>query len=207
MSKKEHDLDPRVRRTRQLLRNALIELIPELGYENIRIQDITDRATLNRATFYLHYRDKEDLLDRGFDEIWEELTVENPLPVKEGGYLSLDGTMLTILSDFKHLRKYADFYRVMMGRHGMAHFIHRMQDHVYKTTKNRLLSIVGDPPDSPLPIGMVLHYISSAYVGLMHWWLEHDMPYEPEEIARMIVQLYNMSPFTAMGLDTGAVHV
>jgi hypothetical protein len=69
------------------------------------------------------------------------------------------------------------------------------------------LSILGNSPDTPLPIEMVLHYIASAYVGLMDWWLEHDMPYDPDEIAKMIVQLYNMSPFTAMGLDTEAVQV
>jgi len=202
MSKKDQALDPRVRRTRQLLRNALIQLIPEKGYENIRIQDITDRATLNRATFYLHYRDKEDLLDRGFDEIWEELTSENPLPVQEGGHLSLEGTLLTVVSDFEHLRKYADFYRVMIGRHGVAHFIYRMQDHVYKTTKKRLLLVVGGPPETPLPIDMVLQYIASAYVGLMHWWLEQEMPYTPEEMASYVVELYDMSPFQAMGLTT-----
>jgi AcrR family transcriptional regulator len=202
MSKKNHDLDPRVRRTRQLLRNALIELIPEMGYENIRIQDITDRATLNRATFYLHYRDKQDLLDRGFDEIWEELTAENPLPVEMGGHLSLEGTRLTVLSDFKHLSKHADFYRAMIGDHGTAHFIHRMQDHVYTTTKKRLQDVLGELPDSSPPVDMVLHYIASAYIGLMHWWLKQDMPYPPEQMATMIVQLYDISPFEAMGLDT-----
>ena len=55
-------MDPRVRRTRQLLHDALERLLENKGFENISIQDIADAATLNRATFYDHYPDKETLL-------------------------------------------------------------------------------------------------------------------------------------------------
>ena len=55
-------LDPRVRRTRQLLHDALERLLETKDFETISIQDITDAATLNRATFYDHYSDKAALL-------------------------------------------------------------------------------------------------------------------------------------------------
>ncbi len=55
--------DPRVQRTRKLIEQAFIELIRERGFQSITIQDITGRATLNRATFYAHFEDKLDLLD------------------------------------------------------------------------------------------------------------------------------------------------
>jgi AcrR family transcriptional regulator len=201
MLKKESRLDPRVRRTRQLLRNALIELIPEKGYDSITVQDITNRATLNRATFYLHYRDKSDLLAKGFDEIWDELTAENPLPVMEDGALQLDGTKITIITDFKHLLNNADFYRVMLGERGAVEFIHRLQQHVYESTAKRLHDMLGEHPSGPVPIEMVLQFIASAYVGLIQWWLDQDMPYTPEEMASFFIELYSMSPFQAMGLE------
>ena len=53
--------DRRVRRTRELLERALIELIGERGYDAITIQDIVDRANVGRTTFYLHYNSKDDL--------------------------------------------------------------------------------------------------------------------------------------------------
>jgi AcrR family transcriptional regulator len=56
-------LDPRVRRTRELLRSALGNLLKEKEFEKISIQDIADAATLNRATFYDHYDDKFALLE------------------------------------------------------------------------------------------------------------------------------------------------
>lgn len=55
-------LDPRVRRTRQLLHDALDRLLETREFEALSIQDITDAATLNRATFYDHYPDKATLL-------------------------------------------------------------------------------------------------------------------------------------------------
>jgi AcrR family transcriptional regulator len=182
------------------LREALIELIPEKGYDAITIKDITDRATLNRATFYLHYRDKEDLLDRGFEEIWDELTRENPFPQAPGGKLSLEATRETVLTDFKHLANHAAFYRVMIGRQGVAHFIYRMQAYVYKSTEERLKALAPVRSQTDLPLEIALQFIASAYVGLMHWWLDSDMPYAPDEMADLILRLYGVSPFEAMGL-------
>jgi AcrR family transcriptional regulator len=56
-------LDPRIRRTRQLLQDALKRLLEEKEFDKITIQDITEAATLNRATFYAHYPDKFALLE------------------------------------------------------------------------------------------------------------------------------------------------
>jgi AcrR family transcriptional regulator len=55
-------LDPRVRRTRQLLQEALRKLLDQKRFDDITVQDITEAATLNRATFYAHYPDKFALL-------------------------------------------------------------------------------------------------------------------------------------------------
>lgn len=54
--------DRRVRRTRDLLHRALIELMMERGYEKVTVADVIDRADVGRSTFYSHYRDKDDLL-------------------------------------------------------------------------------------------------------------------------------------------------
>src|SRR5215207_4763884 len=54
--------DRRVKRTREVLQKALIELMSERGYDTITIQDIVDRANIGRTTFYLHYSSKDELL-------------------------------------------------------------------------------------------------------------------------------------------------
>src|ERR1700731_1400259 len=56
-------LDPRIRRTRQLLQEALRKLLEQKEFDKISVQDITEAATINRATFYAHYTDKFALLE------------------------------------------------------------------------------------------------------------------------------------------------
>jgi AcrR family transcriptional regulator len=54
--------DPRVKRTRQLLKQALSDLLAEKPFQDITVQDVADRATVNRVTFYAHFEDKYDLI-------------------------------------------------------------------------------------------------------------------------------------------------
>src|SRR5690349_24638802 len=59
----EAKLDPRVKRTRGLILESFSILLAEKGFENISVQDVTDQAQINRATFYAHFEDKYKLLD------------------------------------------------------------------------------------------------------------------------------------------------
>jgi AcrR family transcriptional regulator len=77
-------LDPRIRRTRQLLQDALRRLLEQKGFDDITVQDITEAATLNRATFYAHYPDKFALL--------EELIRVSFLQLLDQRNVSFDGT-------------------------------------------------------------------------------------------------------------------
>ncbi|SRR6266545_2814776 len=69
-------IDPRVRRTRKLLLDAFLGLLREKPFEEITVQNITDRATVNRATFYAHFVDKyalvDDLIREGFAAILQQ---------------------------------------------------------------------------------------------------------------------------------------
>lgn len=71
--------DPRIRRTRQALQGALRNLMQQKSFEEISVQDITDLADVNRATFYDHYNDKFALLDAmvagGFHKLLAERNV------------------------------------------------------------------------------------------------------------------------------------
>jgi AcrR family transcriptional regulator len=72
-------VDPRVRRTRQLLQQAFIELFQEKSFASISVQDIAERATVNRATFYAHFEDKYALLDSIIREQFQQV-VASKLP-------------------------------------------------------------------------------------------------------------------------------
>ena len=65
-------LDPRVKRTRQMLDQAFMELLAEKGFDAISVQDVTERAGVNRATFYAHFQDKFALLDYSISQMFRQ---------------------------------------------------------------------------------------------------------------------------------------
>lgn len=72
-----HKIDPRILRTRKLLMDAFIKLILKKNFKDITIKDITDEATVNRATLYSHFHDKYDLLDVVIKEAVIDSTFKN----------------------------------------------------------------------------------------------------------------------------------
>ena len=67
----------RVRRTRALLREALVELIEDRGFDHIAVGELTSRAMISRAAFYRNYRDKYQLVEEIFDEAMAEMTSDS----------------------------------------------------------------------------------------------------------------------------------
>ena len=70
--KEEEKLDPRVKRTRNLILRSFESLLAEKGFETISVQDVTDKAEINRATFYAHFQDKYALLDYSIGQMFKQ---------------------------------------------------------------------------------------------------------------------------------------
>ena len=70
--KEEEKLDPRVRRTRSLILQAFYDLLAQKNFESISVQDVTDKAQINRATFYAHFPDKYALLDHSISQMFKQ---------------------------------------------------------------------------------------------------------------------------------------
>lgn len=64
----ETKTDRRILRTKKAINEAFLELLTEKDFDRITINDISERANVNRGTFYLHYMDKYDLLDHSIDD-------------------------------------------------------------------------------------------------------------------------------------------
>lgn len=70
LPKPDEKLDPRVKRTRSLILSSFESLLAEKGFETISVQDVTDKAEINRATFYAHFQDKYALLDTAMSQMF-----------------------------------------------------------------------------------------------------------------------------------------
>jgi AcrR family transcriptional regulator len=186
-------MDPRILRTRRLLRDAFIVLVPEKGFDSLTIQDLTDQATLNRATFYLHYRDKNELLDDVFEALIQDI---NPLLNASGEQTMHDPYQMVprIAMMLDHIAAHDDFYRSMLGTQGVSGFAARVQTYIEKVLSAWLN--VHNPEETQQKVNaeIAVHYVGSAYLGVISWWLEHDRPVASEHLATQLMHL------TALGL-------
>lgn len=177
--------DRRIERTHQLLSKALMELIIERGYESITIQDITDRANVSRTTFYLHFRDKDELLFASMQEIYDGLVSNHDGLMKAEAIRPDDfDTLQCDASDFVHVAEYADFYRAMLSKQGSAVFILRVMSYLADMIQPALIEKAGGA-EPKMPVGLMAAFLAGAEVGVMKWWIENDMRHSPEEMARM----------------------
>ena len=199
MTKELKKLDPRVIRTRQLLRDALVSLIAEKGFDAITVQDIADRATLNRATFYLHYQDKHDLLIKSLHDAIDELMADIG-PTEENAQLIFDGPQRPIVQVFHHVAQHARFFQVMMGAEGVPSFIAGVRDYMAAITLHWLTVVQPAPEKSIVPLEIVANSLSWSLLGVLIWWLDHDLPQSPEYMAEQFRLLITSDLSQVLGL-------
>ena len=178
--------DLRVKRTHKLILDALIELTVQKGFSAVTVSDITKYAGINRATFYRHYEDKFDLLNKYAQDVYELL--DTPLEEKpqKSSETNVYQMHLRLVKIFEHVRDNAKFYRVMLGENGDPVFAEKIRKYIQKRI---LRSLPVDLQKDEMSIDLYVSYSSSASLGAVLWWLEHDMPYTSEEMTKILNQL------------------
>jgi len=195
-------VDRRIQRTHQLLRDALMALIEERGYDPITIQDITDKANVSRTTFYLHFKDKDDLLVTTMEELYDEMVEKMHVPTPDEIMHKGIGVLLDP-SDFQHVAEHAKFYRMMIGKHGSANFVMRVEAYLARVSLEKILKPLAERGLTPhLPLEVIAHGVAGLEIGLMRWWLDEDnLTRTPDEMALMMCQLSMFGTSWALGLN------
>ena len=179
-------LDPRVVRTRQMLREALIASILEQGYDATSIQDITDRAGLRRATFYLHYRDKDELMFGLIRDMLDDLMakIEDQSSRSFNAVTQGSEDLLTFL----HVQQHADLYRAVLRGQGAVEITRAVRD--YLAGRIRETCTLWHPDmDLSMPLAVLANYLAAVKLNMVIWWLDAGMPYTPQEMAAMCSRL------------------
>lgn len=182
----DEKIDRRKQRTRRILREALISLILEQGFDAVTIQDITERADLRRATFYLHYKDKDELLMTVLQEIFDEL-IQQIEPIMQGDMLAGKTQVEPFRVTFQHVGENSDLYRIILGGQGGAAIAQRIRAYLAAIVARSLRDA---PPQSlDMPSDVIANYLAAAELGLISWWLESGQPYPAEQMAQMAHRL------------------
>lgn len=192
-------LDRRVQRTRKLLREALMDLILQDGYDAVSIQDITDKANLGRATFYLHFKDKDELLLDVMEEFINNFMDQVPQVSKAQWQLE-DTKAIIRLFDFA--AEHYDLYRILIIGSGGITASHQLQASVAESIKECIQQEIDDLGAEPVvPVDFIANHFAGSLLATIYWWLESDLPYSVEEMADMFRKVNLLDRKELMGLD------
>jgi len=193
--------DPRVLRTRQLIRDAFIDLLEEVQLEKITVNRIAERATINRVTFYLHYRDIPEMLETLADDMINEIHAIVDDIRNQSRPIDMDWSILVNL--LEHIAENSKFYKVMLASQRLPVF----NDRLMKLFVDLITSRSENRTDFPsalakvVPKDIAIWYGSSAFIGTIVCWLREDMPYTPLFLAKQLSLLFHIQQDTSLLID------
>ncbi|MBC8060702.1 MAG: TetR/AcrR family transcriptional regulator [Clostridiaceae bacterium] len=170
-------MDRRIQKTRQLIMATFVELLSGNKFEKITINDIAEHANVNRGTIYLHFVDKYDLLDKCIETYASKLMQYcEEQEVKSANYNVL-------LTTFEYLRENFAQYKILMTNEGIGYF----RKALYSMIASKVATVVVTTNDT---VGfskeITVHFLTSAFVGVVEWWLVNSMPCSIEEVTKQL---------------------
>ncbi|USK60783.1 TetR/AcrR family transcriptional regulator [Peribacillus asahii] len=202
---RDSNMDLRVIRTRQSIRDALVELIEEKGFEAISVKDITTKAKINRGTFYAHYQDKFDLMTKCEEEIMFEMSriAKQNFPSVIAALETNSPTVTPfplVVSIFEYLNENSGFMKAVLGPKGDLSFQTKLKDFMWKTLFGNNPEALVKEENLLVPGQYLASYISSAHIGVIQQWLNSGRKESPQEMARILSTITANGPFFAAGL-------
>jgi AcrR family transcriptional regulator len=200
-------VDRRTRRTKRALQTALLNLAEERDLESITVREITDLADINRATFYQHYRDKDDLVSNAFDALFDEVTAEDREFTDKHQTLSPDVVPAPLVTLFKNLHQRRHLFSRLFSGADQNGFVIRLQlfeqeQFVRVWNDMALVPIPGSPPVEVR--GTVATGIVRSFVA---WWLKNGEEVSVETAAEWLWNILKPLWFSETGrLDTYHQH-
>ncbi|WP_455649345.1 TetR-like C-terminal domain-containing protein [Enterocloster citroniae] len=177
-------IDRRVRKTRRQLRECLISLLKEKKVQDITVRELTDMADLNRGTFYLHYKDVFDLLEKTEAELQDEF---NQLVLKHDA-VDLKQRPAVIFNEIYSLvYENADLIEILLGENGDLNFVNRLKKLIREKCLKDWMEVFRT--GNPAIFDAFFSYIASGCVGLVQYWLQTGLKETPQQMAKLTEQI------------------
>ena len=188
--------DRRIRRTKRLLRIGLAELMEEKDFKDITVKEIAERMDLNRGTFYLHYKDTYDLLEKVEDELIETfktLILEyQPTTENISAFVIIDQIYDFITENYK-------ICRILLQNNASTMFEDKLRDIITsKCLEINSRLYCGTQSKAML---YKTHFYAHGIMGLVKQWLADEMPIPKAEMVHLVDKIiagaFLMEPTTA----------
>lgn len=181
-------IDRRIRRTRDRLGDALMELALEKPFDAITVQDVLNRSCVSRSAFYVHYNDKNDLFISDVDEFFEGMATILSRRVDSSDRVA------PVRELFSHIADASRFHKAIVASGKIHDVLELGQGHFARAIDQRLAEL-----PRARAITAERHAVAQAFAGallsLLSWWIKEKMPMSPAHMD----DLYHRMVWT--GLD------
>jgi AcrR family transcriptional regulator len=175
--------DLRVRRTCERLGSALVALIQERPIDKVTVQEVLDRASVGRSTFYLHYRDKNDLLLSQLEKFLEMMSTTLSIRKEESH------RVVPVAEFFAHIGNQKKLYRVLADSGRLNEFFDLAQGYFARGIEQRLTESerLSNPPQREL--GARASALAGSMLSLLRWWLDRGAKESPRAMDELFHQM------------------
>ena len=173
-------VDRRVRKTRRQLRECLITLLKEKKVQDITVRELTDMADLNRGTFYLHYKDVFDLLEKTEAELQEDF---NQLVCKHDAVDLKQRPSVIFNEIYSLLYDNADLIEILLGENGDLNFVNRLKQLIREKCLKDWMEVFRS--GNAAAFDAFFSFIVSGCIGLVQYWLQTGLKETPEQMAKL----------------------
>ena len=173
-------VDRRVRKTRRQLRECLITLLKEKKVQDITVRELTDMADLNRCTFYLHYKDVFDLLEKTEAELQEDF---NQLVCKHDAVDLKQRPSVIFNEIYSLVYDNADLIEILLGENGDLNFVNRLKQLIREKCLKDWMEVFRS--GNAAAFDAFFSFIVSGCIGLVQYWLQTGLKETPEQMAKL----------------------
>ena len=177
-------VDRRVRRTRKQLRECLVTLLKQKKVQDITVRELTELADLNRGTFYLHYKDVFDLLEKTESELLDDF---NQLVMKHDAEDLKKHPYGIFVEIYTLAYDNADLVEILLGENGDLNFLNRLKQLIRDKCLHDWMEVFR--AGNPAIFDAYFSFIVSGCVGLVQYWLKTGMKETPQQLARLTEQV------------------
>ena len=177
-------VDPRVRRTRRLLRDALVALILEKDFASISIKEITDRADVAYITFFRHFESLDQLLMEVLDEGLTELLahIETLAKQSETSALETEGRLI-----FEYIEQKADLFHILFKSQSVTRVRKKVVRNIAAIFQKSCLPLTRS--GNEVTVAITSNHIATSLLSLIEWWLDNKMTPSPAQMGKVYKSL------------------
>lgn len=171
--------DRRIQKTHRALREALIALIAERGWDEFSVQDLCERADVGRSTFYSHFADKEDVLTGGLEEFrigMRSWVTSQQSPSRPFAFAR---------AMIEHAWENQQAFRALLGKGSGQVVLRRFRDLVVELVQDDVAGISA----SPRRKSAATRFLAAGFLELLVWGLESGPAADPQELEQLFQQM------------------